>query len=447
LTLSPVLICITFPIKAAKLINFAPLKQMNMEYLSISEYDYDLPEEKIARYPLERRDLSKLLIYKNNTISNDLFSNLHSHLPSDSLMVFNDTRVIQARLIFKKETGAEIEIFCLEPLDPADYYQSFQKTGSVVWKCLVGNLKKWKEGEVFLEFFIQDVKVIVEACREKDYNDWQQIKFSWKHEPINFGDILEYAGKTPIPPYLRRESEESDKSRYQTIYSVVSGSVAAPTAGLHFTPQVFEKLENKGIEYSYLTLHVGAGTFRPVKEDNAMLHPMHSEHLYIKKDFLEQLIRFERKITAVGTTSLRALESIYWIGAKIIMNIENPTFISQWEVYQLNINYQFNEAVHALINYCTINKLEQFEAITQLMIVPGYTIRTANRLITNFHQPKSTLLMLVAAFAGKENWNNIYRYALENNFRFLSYGDSSLISMLENQKENMPQKHKSTKVH
>jgi S-adenosylmethionine:tRNA ribosyltransferase-isomerase len=400
---------------------------MNMEYISVSEYDYDLPEEKIARYPLESRDLSKLLVYKNNKISDDIFSNLHQHLPSESLMIFNDTRVIQARLIFKKETGAEIEIFCLEPLDPADYYLSFQKTGSSLWKCLVGNLKKWKEGNIFLEFLIRGVKVVVEASREKDFSEWQQIRFSWNPEHLSFGDILEHAGKTPIPPYLRRNSEESDKTRYQTIYSMINGSVAAPTAGLHFTPQVFEKLENKGIEYSYLTLHVGAGTFRPIKEDNALLHPMHSEHFYVKQEFLKQLIHFDGNMTAVGTTSLRALESIYWMGVKIIMNIENPMFIKQWETYQLNSDYKFSEAANALIDYCKTKNLEQIEATTQLMIVPGYEFKTANRLITNFHQPKSTLLMLVASFIGNDCWKKIYVYAQKNDFRFLSYGDSSLL--------------------
>jgi S-adenosylmethionine:tRNA ribosyltransferase-isomerase len=398
-----------------------------MQYIPISDYNYLLPDKKIAKYPLESRDSSKLLVFNKGEISDDVFTNLHQYIPSKSLLVFNDTRVIQARLKFFKPSGAEIEIFCLEPHFPTDYYQSFQQKECCSWKCLVGNLKKWKEGSVFLHFTLHGEEFVLEAIKEAENGEWQQIQFRWNAPSVSFADILEHAGNTPIPPYLHRSSEEIDRNRYQTIYSIEKGSVAAPTAGLHFTPAVFEKLEIKNINYCGITLHVGAGTFKPVKEENAALHPMHTEHFFIKKDVLLMLLENEGNITSVGTTSLRALESIFWMGVKLIEKSENPFFIDQWDAYHLNSQYSTKQVLESLLEFCKSNNLSEIGASTRIMIVPGYTFRIINRLITNFHQPQSTLLLLVAAFVGEMNWNNIYSYALSNNFRFLSYGDSSIL--------------------
>jgi S-adenosylmethionine:tRNA ribosyltransferase-isomerase len=397
------------------------------QYIAISGYDYQLPDERIAKYPHENRDLSKLLVYKNGNLEKDVFSNLAQYIPSGSLMVFNDTRVIQARLQFRKDTGAEIEIFCLEPFEPADYYQAFQRKENCKWKCLVGNLKKWKEGKVELVMNFEGTEIKLQATTEAEKGDWQLIRFTWQPENMSFVEILEIAGKTPIPPYLKRPSEEIDRSRYQTIYSMQNGSVAAPTAGLHFTPSVIEKLENDNIDYCNLTLHVGAGTFKPVKEDNVLLHSMHMEHFFIKKELIIKLLRHKRNITAVGTTSLRALESIFQIGCKLINNFENPFFVEQWEAYEKKNNFTVEQSMFALLKHFEKSGKSEIEAQTQIMIVPGYKFKIVQRLITNFHQPKSTLLLLVAAFVGEQNWKSIYEYALENDFRFLSYGDSSLL--------------------
>jgi S-adenosylmethionine:tRNA ribosyltransferase-isomerase len=367
------------------------------------------------------------LVYKNGNLETDVFSNLQQHIPTGSLMVFNDTRVIQARLQFRKQTGAEIEIFCLEPFEPADYYQAFQKKGNCKWKCLVGNLKKWKESTIELTLKLEGIEILIKALLEADFGEWQIINFEWQPDTFSFGEILEMAGKTPIPPYLRRQSEEIDRSRYQTIYSIQNGSVAAPTAGLHFTPAVIEKLENDNIDYCNLTLHVGAGTFKPVKGDNALLHSMHTEHFYIKKELIIKLLRYKGNVTAIGTTSLRALESIYQIGSKLLTNSENPFIIDQWEVYNKEYNYTSEQTLLSLLKYFEKIGKSELEAQTQIMIIPGYKFKMVNRLITNLHQPKSTLLLLVAAFVGEKNWKLIYDYALENDFRFLSYGDSSIL--------------------
>jgi S-adenosylmethionine:tRNA ribosyltransferase-isomerase len=397
-----------------------------MQYLPISDFNYHLPDDKIAKYPLPDRDLSKLLLFRDNKISEDIFKNLANHLNSNDFVVFNNTKVIQARLLFQKNTGAEIEIFCLEPLNPSDYYQAFQQYESCSWKCLVGNLKKWKTGAVSLTTNINGAKFIIEAEKISNQNEWQEIKFNWNGN-YSFGEILENIGHTPIPPYLNRSSEDIDKHRYQTIYSQFNGSVAAPTAGLHFTKVVLNQLRTKKIKTGEITLHVGAGTFKPVKDENAFLHPMHAEHFTVNKQILEQLIIFENHIIAVGTTSLRTLESLYWMGVKNLENIENPFNLKQWDANELPAIYNFKDAVKALINYCETNHLEEFKASTQIMITPGYEFKSVQKLITNFHQPKSTLLLLIAAFIGTENWEFIYNYALENEFRFLSYGDSSLL--------------------
>jgi S-adenosylmethionine:tRNA ribosyltransferase-isomerase len=394
--------------------------------LSISDFNYNLPEERIAKYPLERRDDSKLLVYKNGNISEDIFRNINSYIPSESLMIYNETKVVQARLLFKKDTGANIEIFCLEPIEPADFYHAFQKKEQAVWKCMVGNLKKWKEGKLSLSFKNGSEDCTLYASKKEDHGSWQAIEFSWESSALTFGEILDNIGLTPIPPYLKRDSEAEDKMRYQTIYSMNEGSVAAPTAGLHFTPQVFDKLDEKEINYSAITLHVGAGTFKPVKDDDVLAHEMHTEHFVVDKKVLEQLLYFTDNVTSVGTTSLRTLESIYWMGVKLIENSQNPFSIRQWDWKEQNNTHDVASSLKTILNYLKTNNLQQIEGATQIMITPGYQIRMAKRLITNFHQPKSTLLLLVCAFIGAD-WKQIYDYALSHDFRFLSFGDSSIL--------------------
>jgi S-adenosylmethionine:tRNA ribosyltransferase-isomerase len=393
----------------------------------ISDFDYQLDDSRIAKYPVERRDESKLLIYNKEQISSDIFTNIDHYLPPNSLLVFNDTKVVQARLICHKSSGAEIEIFCLEPFEPSDYNLAFQKNGSCTWKCLVGNLKKWKVENLHFSTMINSERVNVEVINKEVRNEYCLIEFKWMPAQIAFGEILEQAGKTPIPPYLNRDSEEIDRTRYQTIYSINKGSVAAPTAGLHFTPNVFEKLENKGIKWRALTLHVGAGTFKPVKEEDIANHEMHIEHLYITRNLLENLLNYSGNVTAVGTTTLRTLESIYWMGVKLIDKYDFPFIIDQWDPYKIETEIKVEESINALIQFCEKNDIYQIEGATQLMIVPGYKFKVVQRLITNFHQPKSTLLMLVAAFIGETQWKKVYDCAITNDFRFLSYGDSSLL--------------------
>jgi S-adenosylmethionine:tRNA ribosyltransferase-isomerase len=397
-----------------------------MQTISIGDFDYDLPDDRIAKYPLPTRDSSKLLVYNKGEIKDDIFSNLDFYLPENSLMIYNDTRVIQARLIFQKKSGTKIEIFCLEPLNE-DYLGIFQKKNSCEWKCLVGNLKKWKEAQLKIEFSINKETVELTATIVDSSNNFNIIRFDWQPEKFNFGEIMEHLGKTPIPPYLKRPSEEIDRTRYQTIYSTQNGSVAAPTAGLHFTPTVFDKLDQKNININNLTLHVGAGTFVPVKNKDVSHHAMHSELFIVKKELLELLSHYQGNLTAVGTTTLRALESIYWIGVKIIGQLKNPFEIEQWEVYKLPGRYSVEKILEVLVNYCNENNTEAITAKTKLLVVPGYDFKMVQRVITNFHQPRSTLLLLVAAFVGKNNWREIYNYALSGNFRFLSYGDSSLL--------------------
>lgn len=398
-----------------------------MHYIPLSDYEYVLPDERIAKYPLEIRDLSKLLVFNKGQITNTNFSKVDQYLPADSFLIFNDTRVIQARLLFQKSSGANIEIFCLEPFQQSDYYQAFQQKETCIWKCLVGNIKKWKDEILRLEFSIHEASIVLEASKKEVYKDYCIIQFSWQPLQFCFGEILEHIGHTPIPPYLHRQSEEIDRTRYQTIYSLQNGSVAAPTAGLHFTPSVFDKLEYKNILFYGLTLHIGTGTFVPVKENNAALHKMHSEYIIIKKELIQYLLKYNGNITATGTTSLRALESLYWIGVKLLEKIDNPFFIDQWDAYTLPNHYFTTTVINELLNYCAKENLAEIVAKTKMMIVPDFNFRIVQRLITNFHQPKSTLLMLIAAFVGKENWKQIYNYALENEYRFLSYGDCSLL--------------------
>mgnify|MGYP005811924655 CR=1 FL=1 len=399
------------------------------EPIYIDDFDYELPEERIAKYPLEKRDTSKLLIYKNENIQEDRFFNLNQYLPENLLMVCNNTRVIQARLIFQKPTGARIEVFCLEPLNPSDYALSFSSSDGCEWKCMVGNLKKWKEGKLLREVELQGKKTMFAADLKETWGNTHRIKFSWDDNSISFSEILEAIGELPIPPYLHRKTEESDKKNYQTVYSKIEGSVAAPTAGLHFTQEVLETLKHKNILIEELTLHVGAGTFQPVKEKNIVNHTMHAEMIEVKLDTIKQIQKNLGKIVAVGTTSMRTLESLYWIGLNLASNTENGKGmlkVGQWEPYQPYEKIQTFEALQNIISYLEKRKMNSLHADTQLMIKPGYEFKLVNGLITNFHQPKSTLLLLVSAFVNG-SWKAIYDYALNHDFRFLSYGDSCLL--------------------
>ena len=392
-------------------------------------FRYTLPESSIASYPLAERSASKLLLYKEGTISHKRFSELPGHLPEASWLVFNNTRVIQARLRFRKETGARIEIFCLEPLDPADYELAFQAEYTSTWTCLVGNAKKWKTGAVSLQTHINGKVVLLEAYMKEKSGDGYTILFRWKQPGVSFGDIIEQSGSTPIPPYLNRDAEESDKDRYQTIYSQNNGSVAAPTAGLHFTGEMIRHLEQSKVHMEKLTLHVGAGTFVPIKEENARNHTMHSELVVVTREFLAKWKINTKGLIAVGTTSTRSLESLYWLGVKIkehaLSDPESLTIV-QWDNEKLLQHIPLAESLDTLLSFCNQHGLDQLHFSTQLMIVPGYRFRCISGLLTNFHMPGSTLLLLIAAWIG-EDWKKVYAYALKENFRFLSYGDSSLL--------------------
>jgi len=396
-----------------------------LESIRISDFDYHLPDEKIAKHPLDERDKSKLLLYKKSSIDEDVFINLAEYLPANSLILFNNTKVVQARLLFKRATGAQIEVFLLEPIIPFDYVISFASTTKVVWKCIVGNLKKWKEVE--LQMPIPTTTSILSAKRIKNLSEGVEIELSWDDSTLSFARIVELCGNIPIPPYLNRDAEQDDKERYQTIYAKPEGSVAAPTAGLHFTKKVFESLKRKNIDIEYVTLHVGAGTFKPVKADSIKEHEMHTEHFIVKRSTLDKLLKNKGKRIIVGTTSLRTLESIYWLGVKAIEGkLNNQLSVSQWEPYELAQNISVDDSLKALESFMSDQMFDYLSASTQILIVPGYNIRMADALITNYHQPKSTLLLLVAAFIG-EDWKEVYNYALSHNFRFLSYGDSSLL--------------------
>lgn len=396
--------------------------------ISISDFSYDLPDERIAKYPLAERDLSKLLVWKNGDIQDSAFSRLPEYLPANTLLIFNNTKVIRARIHFHKETGARIEIFCLDPFDPADYQIAFQTTKSCTWKCMIGNQKKWKGEQLRKTVRIENEEV--ELCAEQiDQENKSLIRFSWNNESIEFAKIIEAAGSLPIPPYLNRETEQSDLERYQTVYSKIKGSVAAPTAGLHFTDKVFNHLKNDGHELAELTLHVGAGTFQPVKSDTISGHEMHSEHIYVSRDFLLKLVNHTGKKIAVGTTSVRTLESLYWLGIQAYQNHDinfEDLKVTQWEAYTSeNATIDFVQAIQQLIDLLDRNQADHLSASTQIIIAPGYQFRVVDGLITNFHQPQSTLLLLISAYL-ENDWRTIYDHALRNNYRFLSYGDSNL---------------------
>jgi len=393
----------------------------------IDSFDYPLTNERIAKFPLPRRDDSKLLLYKNKTISESKFSNIADFLPENCLLVYNNTRVIQARLIFHKSTGARIEVFCLEPITPADYALSLGANKECVWKCMVGNLNKWKEGTLSKTIEVGGEMCNLSVERISTEGNTHEIHFSWDNANIHFAEILENAGELPIPPYLHRKTEESDLTSYQTVYSKIKGSVAAPTAGLHFTPEVFEKLKVKKIETEELTLHVGAGTFQPVKTETIDDHHMHTEVISVHKATIEHLIKKIGNIIAVGTTSVRTLESLYYIGLQLEIKTTFKNFeVSQWLPYEDVTEILTEKALQNIVDYLDVNNLTTLHAATQIMIKPGYKFRLVNGIITNFHQPKSTLLLLVSAFVDG-NWMEIYDYALANDFRFLSYGDSSLL--------------------
>lgn len=408
---------------------FTVNKTPNNKSILIDSYDYGLPDERIAKYPLKERDQSRLLVYRSGKIAEDVFVNAVNHLPEKALLVYNNTKVIQARLLFQKITGAQIEIFCLEPVDPSDYALSLGAMQSCTWKCLVGNLKKWKEGTLVKMVDINGDYSALSATILSSEGNTHHIRFSWENEHLSFAEILDKAGELPIPPYLHRKTEESDKTSYQTIYSKIKGSVAAPTAGLHFTKQVLESLKTKDIVTEELTLHVGAGTFQPVKTADIADHQMHTEVISVQKSTIVQLLRHAGNIIAVGTTSVRTLESLYYIGVKMLndnIKFETPIHVDQWEPYEQSTDISTETALAAIINYLNFHQQSVLHAQTQIIIKPGYEFRVIRGMFTNFHQPKSTLLLLVSAFTG-ENWKTIYDYALQHDFRFLSYGDSSLL--------------------
>ncbi|MBE6204802.1 MAG: S-adenosylmethionine:tRNA ribosyltransferase-isomerase [Rikenellaceae bacterium] len=398
-------------------------------HIDINSFDYPLPDERIAKFPLENRSDSKLLVYRNGSISQSRFGALADHLPEGSLLVFNNTKVIRARVIMHKESGARIEVFCLEPSAPADYERAFAVKGECEWSCIVGNLKKWKSGYVYIDFDYEGTPGRLRALIKERGEREHIVRFEWDVD-LTFGQLLEHLGRIPIPPYLNRESEQIDLVRYQTVYSKFEGSVAAPTAGLHFTDELIAQMRERGYGFEEVTLHVGAGTFLPVKSDNAAEHPMHTEHFEVRLSTLENLLRHEGQITAVGTTSVRTLESLPVLAWRVRQggDADVDRVIGQWESYDLSEDYTGREVLEDLIGYMRAKGLERLKAATQIMITPlGFRFRIVRRIITNFHQPKSTLLLLVSAYIGEENWRGMYDYALEHDFRFLSYGDSSLL--------------------
>lgn len=403
---------------------------MNTKHIKISEYNYPLPDERIAKFPLQQRDKSKLLVYRQGNIQEDVFENIVDYLPADSLLIYNNTKVIQARLHFRKTTGSQIEVFLLEPALPADYEQVFQTTESCSWYCMVGNLKKWKSGTLSLTCQVKGEEITLTAEKNDEPSKLIRIDFSWNNPHISFAEILENIGELPIPPYLNRSSEESDKVTYQTVYSKIKGSVAAPTAGLHFTDDVLQRVDAKNIQREEVTLHVGAGTFKPVKSEEIEGHDMHTEYICVHLHTLKALLHHNVQAIAVGTTSVRTLESLYFMGAKIQQNPnieENQLHVNQWEPYSdTPPTLTPQEAIQQIIGYLERNNLQSLHSSTQIIIAPGYQYKIVKMLITNFHQPQSTLLLLVSAFV-KGDWKSIYNYALDHEFRFLSYGDSSLL--------------------
>ena len=394
--------------------------------IKISDFNYKLPESRIAKYPLKKRDRSKLLVWNNGNVNEDIFENCARYLPENVQLVFNNTRVIHARLFFRKDTGAKIEIFCLEPIEPADYQLAFQETEEVTWKCLLGNSKKWKDGFLSHNFEIDGKRITLTAAKISQETDTFQIRFIW-NGGIHFSEIIEHIGQLPIPPYLNRETEDSDEETYQTVYAKIDGSVAAPTAGLHFTENVFNQLRTQKIGICEITLHVGAGTFQPVKSETIEGHNMHHEQVIISIEILRCLIENPSNIVAVGTTSVRSLESLYWIGQQLEENRFDPfhPVVQQWEPYENKAKISIEKALQNIIYFLIENGEDSIRFSTQIIILPGYDFKLIRGMFTNFHQPQSTLLLLISAFLG-DDWKKVYDFALNSNFRFLSYGDSNL---------------------
>lgn len=399
------------------------------KHIKISDYNYPLPDERIAKFPLPVRDQSKLLVYRHGEVSETRFTSLPDYLEAGELMIFNNTKVIQARLHFRKETGALIEIFCLEPIQPNDYVLNFQQTSHAAWLCMIGNLKKWKEGSLHKEMNVKGHTITLTATRGECRGTSHWVDFTWDNPEITFADILEVFGELPIPPYLNRETQESDKETYQTVYSKIKGSVAAPTAGLHFTERVLQALRDKGVDLEEVTLHVGAGTFKPVKSEEIEGHEMHTEYISVNRQTIEKLIAHGGKAIAVGTTSVRTLESLYYIGVTIASHPDagqEELHVRQWQPYETHPTMTTVESLQQILDYMKHHELEALHTSTQIIIAPGYTYHIVQKMVTNFHQPQSTLLLLVSAFV-KGDWRTIYDYALAHDFRFLSYGDSSLL--------------------
>ena len=402
---------------------------MDTKHIRIKDFNYVLPDDRIAKFPVTQRDHSKLLVYNHGNVSENMFYNIADYLPKGSLMVFNNTRVIQARIHFRKSTGALMEVFLLEPAKPTDYELMFQARGACSWLCMIGNLKKWKEGPLNRVINIKGRDVTLAAIRRHEQGTSHWVDFSWDDESVTFADILESVGELPIPPYLNREMQESDKVTYQTVYSKIKGSVAAPTAGLHFTDEVLRSIDEHGIEREELTLHVGAGTFKPVKSDEISGHDMHTEYICVQRKTLLKLIEHDACAIAVGTTSVRTLESLYYIGVRLADNpdaTEEQLHIDQWEPYDTKPGLAPVDAIRNIVDYLDRNGLSSLHGSTQIIIAPGYDYKIVKMLVTNFHQPQSTLLLLVSAFVNGD-WRKIYEYALSHDFRFLSYGDSSLL--------------------
>ena len=412
-----------------------------MNPLYIADFNYPLPDERIAKYPLPERDHSKLLIYRDGAVSEDYFYNVGEYIKPSALLIYNNTRVIQARLEFYKTTGARIEVFCLEPLTPHDYQLSLSSTTGCTWKCMVGNAKKWHTGDALeLKIKNEKLKIALQAYKEEQFGNTFAVRFEWDGDDVSFAEILDAAGELPIPPYLNRKTETSDLKTYQTVYSRIKGSVAAPTAGLHFTESVLADLHRRGIETDELTLHVGAGTFLPVKTADANEHTMHTEIIAVPRETIAHSLAKLGSIVAVGTTSMRTLESLYFIGCQLrnaeiskYRNIDS-IHVDQFEPYEndsqhsaLSSRLSTAEALQSILDYLDATHQTTLHAETQIMIKPGYTFHVVDQLITNFHQPQSTLLLLVSAFVGGD-WHTIYDYALSHDFRFLSYGDSSILT-------------------
>ena len=408
---------------------------INPKHIHISDYQYPLSDDRIAKFPIAQRDHSKLLVYRHGEVGEDVFYHLPDYLPKGSLMVFNNTKVIQARMHFRKSTGALIEVFLLEPAEPSDYELMFQTSGHCAWYCLVGNLKKWKEGTLERTLDIENGTFTVKASRGPIHGTSYRIDFSWTGG-LSFAEVIDAMGELPIPPYLNRETQESDKTTYQTVYSKIKGSVAAPTAGLHFTEQVLQAIDSAGIDREELTLHVGAGTFKPVKSEEIEGHEMHTEFISVRRSTIQKLIDHQASAIAVGTTSVRTLESLYYMGLKVMQNpelSEEQLHVAQWEPYESekgivnSVKFATTvQALKALADWMDARRLEVLHSSTQIIIAPGYDYHIVKMLVTNFHQPQSTLLLLVSAFV-KGDWRKIYDYALTHDFRFLSYGDSSLL--------------------